>query len=89
MHKEFYNQFLIDYRAEGPLTQRLEGDALSFLSAMEQNIEAQLNEDLVRKYGLKYSQVLTVELEKLVLTADSVTREHGIRHRYHDGLLSE
>lgn len=70
MHKEFYNQLLINCRAEVTLTQRLEGDALSFLSAMEPNIEATLNKDLIRQHSLKCSQVLMVEFEKLALTAD-------------------
>lgn len=43
-----------------------EGDVLTFLSAMEKNIEAHLNEVLVRQHGLIYAQVLTNELEKLV-----------------------
>lgn len=64
MHKEFSNSLLRDYRVD-VLLNHGEGEALAFLSAMEQNIEVHLNEELVRQHGLKYAQVLTNELEKL------------------------
>ena len=71
LYKEFTNQ-LRDYRANVPHGHGLEGDALTFLSAMQPGIEAQLNDQLFRQHGVKYSQVLTVELEKLAFTVDNV-----------------
>ena len=53
LHEEFTNQ-LRDYRVDVPHGHGLEGDALTFLSAMQPGIEVQLNEQLIRQHGVKY-----------------------------------
>src|ERR1043165_9605661 len=67
LQKEFANKFLRDYRTVLPLDHGLEGDALSFLSA----IETLINGDLTRHDGIKYSAMLTAEFEKLGLKTDN------------------
>src|SRR5678816_307386 len=71
LQKEFANKFLRDYRTVVPLNHGLESDPLSYLSAMESNIEILLNKDLTRHDGIKYSAMLTVEFEKLGLKTDN------------------
>lgn len=63
VHREFANHLLRDFRPVVRLGHRLEGDVLAFLSAIEQNIEAHVNEELMRQLWLKYSEALTIELE--------------------------
>lgn len=65
VHKVFAKNLLRDFRAVVPFNHRLEEDAFSLLSAVEPGIEAQLTEELMMQEGLKYSQVSTVEFEKL------------------------
>ena len=55
---------LRDYRAVVPDNHRLEGDAMLFLNEMRPDIEAMLHEELIKQHGIKYTLVLTAELEK-------------------------
>src|SRR5688572_16215475 len=71
LHKEFANKFLRDYRTVVPLDHGLEGDPLSFLSAMEPSIETLIKKDLTVHDGIKYSAMLTVEFEKLGPTTEN------------------
>ena len=48
-----------------PDNHRLEGDARLFLNEMKPNIEAMLHEELIKQHGIKYTLVLTAELEKV------------------------
>ena len=74
LQKEFANKFLRDYRTVVPLDHGLEGDPLSFLSAMEPSIKTLINKDLTRHDGIKYSAMLTVEFEKLGLKTDNTIK---------------
>jgi len=56
---------LKEYRAVVPDNNRLGGDAMIFLNEMRPDIEAMLQEELMRQHGIKYTLVLTAELEKL------------------------
>ena len=55
-----------------PDDNRLEGDAMLFLNEMRPDFEAMLQEELIRQHGIKYTLVLTVELEKLALSVGQV-----------------
>ena len=74
LQKEFANKFLRDYRTVVPLDHGLEGDPLSYLSAMESSIETLINKDLTRHDGIKYSAMLTVEFEKLGLKTENTIK---------------
>src|SRR6218665_3051404 len=65
---------LRDYGAVLPVGHRLELDAATFLSGMKQNTTITLQHELGRQNGLKFEQILTVELEKEKLSVDQIFR---------------
>lgn len=74
MHEEFTDN-LMYFRAVFPENNKLEAGPLVLFSAMETNIKTRLNEELLKQDGLKYLQVLTVELKKLALTVGKCMRK--------------
>ena len=63
---------LKDYRADVLDNHRLEGDARLFLNEMKPNIEAMLHEELIKQHGIRYTLVLTAELEKMSVSVGQV-----------------
>ena len=72
LNKEVERLHLKEYRAVVPDNNRLEGDALVLLNEMRPDIKAMLQEELIRQHSIKYSLVLTAELEKLALSVGQV-----------------
>ena len=50
----------------------LEPDAVAFLAGMKQNTTTVLQHELERQCGLKFEQILTVELEMLKLSVGQI-----------------
>ena len=50
----------------------LEGDAMLFPNELRPDTEAMLQEELIRQHGIKYTLVLTAELEKMALSVGQV-----------------
>ena len=62
------NLRLREYRAVVPDNYKHEGDAVLFLNGMIPNIVTILHDELVRQASVKYSLVLTAELDKMNLS---------------------